>query len=197
MRRQSPVLLTFSLGVPLTSWLTMSLNFSQPAWFGGVRLFAADRAPLVCFLLPLVVGTVAVLAMPRLRTLTAVSPPAWLVCWQLGRMIGGLFLIAWAYDQLPGAFAWPAGIGGLLLGVMALLVALGCARWGRAFFTVAVLWNVLGLLDFVVAITTAARSETRLAFPLILIPGYLVPLTILVHVYSLCNLASWRESGEN
>jgi hypothetical protein len=43
-----------------------------------------------------------------LRLLTAIQ--AW-------RVIGGMFLVLMWFGLLPGMFAWPAGIGDLIVGV--------------------------------------------------------------------------------
>jgi hypothetical protein len=72
----------------------------------------------------------------------------------------------------------------------------------------AVIFNVLGLIDLVVAVglgTTISPGPTQLfrltpstelltQFPLVLVPTFLVPLAIMVHVVSLWQLrgATWR-----
>lgn len=45
-----------------------------------------------------------------LRLLTAIQ--SW-------RVIGGMFLALYAFDLLPGLFAWPAGVGDLAVGLAA------------------------------------------------------------------------------
>ena len=64
-------------------------------------------------------------------------------------------------------------------------------------------WNVLGILDRVVAITTGfitspsplfsyePPNELIAIFPLVLIPVYLVPLSLLLHIASLAKLHGW------
>jgi hypothetical protein len=70
----------------------------------------------------------------------------------------------------------------------------------------ALVWNMFGIADLVVAVglgfltspspfqmfAFAARNELVTAFPLVLVPSYLVPLSILLHVISLMKL---RRAG--
>lgn len=113
---------------------------------------------------------------------------------------GGLgFLALYAHRVLPGVFAWPAGLGDIAIGVTAPWVALALERRGgfvasRRF----VVWNLLGILDLVVAVSvgglssylasgTAGEATTSpmAQLPLVLIPAYLVPLFLMVHATAL------------
>jgi hypothetical protein len=116
------------------------------------------------------------------------------------RVMGGVFLIVMAQGWLPAVFALPAGLGDIAVGVSAPFVAQSLARGdGRR----RALWfNVLGLLDLVVAVgigllagagavglidvspTTAALA----GLPLVLVPVLAVPLAITLHVTSLRQL---------
>ena len=65
-------------------------------------------------------------------------------------------------------------------------------------------WNVLGILDLVVAVTTGflttpslispidvhPTSELMTMLPMVMIPVYLVPLSIVLHIASLAKLRS-------
>jgi len=69
-------------------------------------------------------------------------------------------------------------------------------RWARP---LAIVWNVLGLVDLFLAVTLGVLSAPGplqllahdtpntliTAFPLVVIPTFLVPLWVLLHVYSL------------
>ena len=64
-------------------------------------------------------------------------------------------------------------------------------------------WNILGLLDLGVAVTTGfitspsalfsyePPNELIAIFPLVLIPVYLVPLSVMLHLASLAKLHGW------
>jgi hypothetical protein len=111
---------------------------------------------------------------------------------------GGLgFLALYAHGVLPGAFAWPAGLGDLAIGVTAPWVALALVRRpGFASSKVFVAWNLLGILDLLVAVgigglhsVLASIGELTMGpmaqMPLVLIPAYLVPLFIMFHLTAL------------
>ena len=112
------------------------------------------------------------------------------------RVLGVLFLIAMAQGTLPAAFALPAGLGDIAVGVAALVLA---RRWNRRR---AIWFNVFGLLDLVVAVTLGllggltthqilALSPSTAAMsllPLALIPTAVVPLDAALHVLSLARL---------
>lgn len=113
---------------------------------------------------------------------------------------GGLgFLALYAHGILPGAFAWPAGLGDIAIGVTAPWVARALVRRpdfakGRVF----TIWNLLGILDLVVAVSvgglisvlaSGAAGEATTApmarLPLVLIPAYLVPVFVVLHLAAL------------
>ena len=113
---------------------------------------------------------------------------------------GGLgFLALYAHGVLPGAFAWPAGLGDIAIGVTAPWVALALVRRpGFAISRVFVVWNLLGILDLVVAVGVGGLSSALASgaagevttgpmaqLPLVLIPAYLVPLFVMLHLAAL------------
>jgi hypothetical protein len=113
---------------------------------------------------------------------------------------GGLgFLALYVHGVLPGIFAWPAGLGDIAIGVTAPWVALALLRRrGFANSRVFVAWNLLGILDLVVAVSTGALSSALASgaagevttgpmarLPLVLIPAYLVPLFVMLHLAAL------------
>jgi hypothetical protein len=113
---------------------------------------------------------------------------------------GGLgFLALYAHGVLPGAFAWPAGLGDIAIGVTAPWVALTLVRRpGFAISRVFVVWNLLGILDLVVAVSVGGLSSALASgaageattgpmaqLPLVLIPAYLVPLFVMLHLAAL------------
>ena len=118
---------------------------------------------------------------------------------QAWRWAGLGFLDLYAYNVLPGIFALPAGLGDMAIGFAAPWMILGLVRQpdfaGSARF---IRWNVLGILDLVVALTigtltatlsTGAAGEISTApmatLPLLLIPAFLVPLFLMLHTAAL------------
>jgi hypothetical protein len=109
---------------------------------------------------------------------------------------GGLgFLALYTYELLPGRFAWPASLGDMAIGLTAPWLVLGLIRVPDfAASRLFVLWNLLGILDLVVAVsmgaivaaTTGAAGEITTApmaqLPLVLVPAFLVPLFAMLHL---------------
>src|SRR5262249_39197227 len=129
------------------------------------------------------------------RALRSAPCPA-LIGVQLCRTIGLVFLILLALDRLPAHFALPAGWGDIAVGLAAPLVALSLARGAAGVWALAVAWNVLGLLDLVVAVGMGSGllvpvlaphlghvppAAALRAFPMILVPAFAVPVSVLLH----------------
>ncbi|HKN85778.1 MAG TPA: hypothetical protein VJV04_02850 [Nitrospiraceae bacterium] len=118
---------------------------------------------------------------------------------QAWRFVGLGFLALYTYGVLPGRFAWPAGLGDMAIGLTAPWLVLALIRLpafaaGRLF----VLWNLVGILDLIVAVsmgaivsglTTSADGEITTApmaqLPLVLIPALAVPFFVMLHLTAL------------
>jgi hypothetical protein len=136
-------------------------------------------------------------------------PQPWIVGVQLYRALGVVFLILYAAGRLPSLFAWPAGGGDIAIGLCAPVVGLAYAWAPREAVGLVRAWNVLGILDLVVAVTTGflttpslispidvhPTSELMTMLPMVLIPVYLVPLSIVLHIASLAKLRSGEARG--
>jgi hypothetical protein len=187
-------------GIVLLGWLAAAIVLGA----AGVYHVATDGIPTIQYgiFVPIVMG-LALLWRSQLahRILEAVPQPG-LVGVQLYRALGIIFLILYAGDELPRLFAWPAGAGDIAVGLAAPLVGLAYARAPRERAGLVRAWNVLGILDLVVAVTmgfatapSALRlidvqptSELMTMMPMVLIPTFLVPLSIVLHVASLKKL---------
>ena len=100
-----------------------------------------------------------------------------------------MFLVRYIQGQLPGVLAIPAGIGDVLTGVLAALVAYWwCA--GKPYARgAAIAWNLFGMADLVNALALGALTGGGgIVFPTVLIPVYGVPRALLIHSYSLIGL---------
>jgi len=125
---------------------------------------------------------------------------------QLIRPIGMVFVIEHTQGNLPGIFAYPAGLGDLLTGVLATYVLYRFWNTRIPPFWI-LLVAVVGLLDFVSAFffgfTSSATPVQLFAFenpnqvteyPLGLIPLFLVPYAVIAHILSLAQLSRDRQS---
>lgn len=184
----------------LVAWFFAAL---APSWLGFYQ-GAPSRIPTLPYglLIPIVVGVALFRRWPVFRRIIEAAPQSWIVGIQAFRVEGLIFLILYAGGRLPGAFAWPAGVGDVLVGLLAPIVAIAYARGGRTSAGWLKAWNVLGIADLVVAVTTGfltSPSPVQLlaldrpnqlisAFPLVMIPVFLVPLAMLLHLASLHKL---------
>lgn len=170
-----------------------------------------DRFPFIGLPIAgmLAIGFLAFFTSPTLRRALDAIPQPWLLGVQAGRVIGGSFLVLMAIHQLPARFAVPAGTGDAAVGLAAPVVAYVYARRGSAARPLAFAFNLVGILDLVVAVTmgfTSAPGPQRLFFggpstavmavlPMVLIPVFLVPLAILDHAASLRGLLADRTEA--
>jgi hypothetical protein len=118
---------------------------------------------------------------------------------QAWRWAGLGFLSLYAHNVLPAMFALPAGLGDMAIGFAAPWMVLALVRQPDFAASAAFIrWNVLGILDLIVAIsigtlsatlTTGAPGEISTApmatLPLLLIPAFLVPLFLMLHTAAL------------
>jgi hypothetical protein len=112
---------------------------------------------------------------------------ALLVAVQTYRIIGVVFLLALTQGIFEPAFAIPAGVGDILVGVTAIPIAISLWRgysWSKS---AAVVWSVLGITDLVYAVTLGSIIYSDFAagpfgtFPWILVPTVAVPISIALH----------------
>ncbi|NOT12955.1 MAG: hypothetical protein HOP23_14160 [Methylococcaceae bacterium] len=181
-------------------------------WFALAIVFAvleayhaeADHIPTIQYgiFVPILIGGFLVLRSPSVKQVIDAVPQQWIVGVQVYRALGVIFLILYATDRLPGLFAWPAGLGDVLVGVLAPVVALAYARAPHVNADLVSLWNIFGLVDLVVAVSTGVLTspspvqlfafdqpnELITVFPLVLIPVFLVPVSVLLHLISLTKL---------
>jgi hypothetical protein len=185
------------------AWVLASLVLGK----ADVYRFAPTR-PVPWLPVALMAALAVVLLLTRIPVVSRIlaHPEAlWrLTIPQIFRVVGVTFLIVLALDKLPAVFALPAGLGDMAIGVEAVFVARSLRRGvvGRR----AVWFNVLGLVDLVVALgigfaaaPTAVRllmvspsTEAISLLPLALIPATMVPLASALHLLSLRKLMATR-----
>ncbi len=126
---------------------------------------------------------------------------------QAWRWAGLGFLSLYAYRVLPGVFALPAGLGDMAIGVTAPWMILALVRQpGFAARGTFIRWNVLGILDLVIAVSIGAGSAffatpgeistaPMATLPLLLIPAFLVPFFLMLHTAALMQSRELIRSG--
>jgi len=130
----------------------------------------------------------------------------WLIGLQLFRVIGGVFLIEMVRGNIPGVFAYPAGLGDLTVAVVAALVLVKYWNAKRIPGAAVALVIILGVADFISAfIFGFGSSETPvqiffpevpnqvILFPTGMIPLFLVPYAIFFHTLSWLSYRKFKK----
>ena len=196
------------------------------AWLALVLLLAPSPASLVerdrFFLSPLIplfaalgpaLALLAILLSPSVRRVVAAASLPAMIGLQFYRTIGVVFLILLGLGQVPAHFALPAGWGDIAIGAAAPLVALALMRRIPGARALAIGWNVLGLLDLVVAVGMGTGLLATLlapgpgarvppvpvmgAFPMILVPAFVVPVSVVLHLLALGRLVREPQPGSS
>jgi hypothetical protein len=186
--------------IVLLGWLAVSIALAA----SGAYHVGASDVPTIQYgiLAPILIGGLLLWRSETVARILEAVPQQFLIGVQLYRALGAIFLILYASGKLPGLFAWPAGVGDIAIGLLAPVVALAYARAPQDTAGLVRTWNVLGILDLAVAVTTGLmtapsfiqpivthpNSEMMTVLPMVLIPVYLVPLAIVLHIASLTKL---------
>ncbi len=188
---------SLGVGVLLAGWLGVAMLLGLQGFF---LPNPEQPVPSIAYsAVPLVIGYLFLFASKSFQKNVDAIPPHWIIGVQLYRILGIDFLILYFQGQIPGEFAIPAGIGDMLIGITAPLVAYLYFRKHRSARTAAIIWNIAGIFDLTLAVTLGVLSspgplqllsiqspnELITAFPLVLVPVFAVPLSILLHLFSL------------
>lgn len=212
----------YSLSLSDTARRTLSFLIAAGliGWFGAISLlgkigfWAANPlvAPhiLLGFLFLFVVLK-RLYDLPLVQKIADAIPQHWIIGIQTYRVMGYGFLILYQMHLLPAAFAFPAGIGDIIVGVSAPIVALVYFLKKSYARKLAILWNVIGIADLVIAIgigtlayprpfqilATEVSTDLFSQFPLVLIPLFAVPLSALLHFFSLRVIVKKNDVGRS
>jgi hypothetical protein len=204
-KAKADVLRTVSiLSIVLFGWLALALFL---AWQGAFRSALNQQIPYIALAIgiPILVGALFIQRSKPVREIIASVPQSRLVAFQFYRVVGVTFLVLHAAGQLPGIFALPAGYGDLLVGLTALLVGIRYAGNDQ----LVTLWNWFGISDLVVAVITgflSAPSRFQIfsldapnfligSFPLVMVPIFAVPLSIVLHLASLTKICTAHRTA--
>src|SRR6184192_3014717 len=195
--------------IRLAAWLS--------AWFVVVVILAATRALYyehglgtpglgLAVALPIAILCVAVARIKSLREGFHRAPLWPLIGVHTVRLLGISFIVLHAVGRLPAPFDPVAGWGDIFVGATAPLVAWLAYRQITNAGAIVWIWNVIGIADLIAAVglgVTSSPGPLRLIFaepssaimttlPWLLIPGFLVPLLITVHIAVFIRLMKWN-----
>jgi hypothetical protein len=196
--------------LPAASGVRALVAFLFAAWLALVFILGArgafvgqpgtpPLALLVSFVVPLSLFLIGYQTIRPFRDFVLSADLRIIVGMQAWRWAGFGFLTLYTYRVLPGIFAWPAGVGDMLVGITAVTV-LASLLHNPAFAASKrfVIWNLLGILDLAVAVSIGAlvplfapnlygtvTTSPMAQLPLVLIPAYLVPTFLMLHLTAL------------
>jgi len=196
-----PLVAWLWLAGPLLIWVTVAVLVAQANVFMATPAGRLPATPMA-ILPPILLALGWLMTSHRAKQVLQATPVSWLVRIQVFRVIGANFLVLWWLGLVPGEFALPAGLGDLLVGLLAFPVAARLDAGDSGAVAAARWWNIFGVLDLVVAVgagfLTAPGPFQQLAidrpnvlvtaYPLVLIPVFLVPLSIILHSLSMWQL---------
>lgn len=195
-----------SFGGVLTviAWI-LGLWFSA-AFVGGTKgLFDQPGTPPIALglfiLIPVTGFVLAYRASERMRRALDTLPLWGITLFHVIRLVGLGFVFGAVERLLPPQFGYPAGVGDFVAALLSLPLALALHQpedWPRlriAFMA----WNIFGLLDLVLAVSlgilyspssfgllrSGISTELMARFPVNLIPTFIVPVLILLHLLAL------------
>lgn len=184
--------------IPLTLWQAVAWSAAISGVFSAGGALSTPPLSLVRFI-PVIIAIPILLGSRRIGQVLDAIPAGWIIPLQVFRLQGALFLFGWAHHTQPGIFALPAGIADVLVGLLAVPIALSLASGSRESRRAAIAWNVFGLLDFAFAITVSTAIGLRVietgfalaipGYPAVLIGAFAVPRSILLHLVSLRQLS--------
>lgn len=200
LRRAEPLLaplLWIVLGLWLFAVVTLARagTFVPPGIGLPLALATAAIAPGLLFL-------AAYRLIPALRHWVGTLDLALVTATQTWRVLGVVFLFLWALGDLPAVFAFPAGVGDVAVGVLAVFVTVAVARktaWAR---NGSMLLLSVGVADFILAFGSAILSgqgrplqlegaplpDMMQELPMALIPTFGVPLFLILHLIAWLKL---------
>jgi hypothetical protein len=198
--------ISLAVATVLAVWLVLVLSFGAAGAFVAapgtppLHMAIGIAAPLILFFALLRISQSFREFVLSLDLRLVVGIQAW-------RWAGLDFLSLYAHKVLPAVFALPAGLGDMAIGVTAPWIVLALIRQpGFAASGAFIRWNILGILDLIIAISigtastffaTGTPGEISTApmamLPLLLIPAFLVPLFLMLHTAALMQSRQLRR----
>jgi hypothetical protein len=190
----------FAIGASLFIWLI----YVGLLGYLGVIGNASMRPPGIAFIF-VPVALFLVFFIVRVRSSAALAFPLWIILsTQSFRIFVELFLHQlWIEGLIPRMLTFAGANVDIYIGASAPLMAWLSTR-GRLGMRIALLWNVLGLLALANVVTRAVLTtsgplnliHTEVPnllfgkFPYMFIPGFFVPLAIVLHVLAIRAISS-------
>lgn len=184
--------LSLIIAAALVGWFSIVFFLGKISFFAYNPLVASNI--LLSFIILFVILQKVYLS-KTIKNIADRIPIHLLIGIQVYRVAGVGFLMLYSQNLLPAEFAFPAGIGDILVGMTAPIVALIYYLKKSYSQKLAMLWNTIGIADLVIALSigifgyprpiqvlpTTPSTELLSLFPWVLVPLFAVPLALLLH----------------
>ncbi len=178
----------------LLAWILLS------QWLGSLNFFRVHSylVPFIAFGIPYAFSQIVSGSQVLSKAIDSL-PNHVIIVAQVFRLIGVLFLTLYWAGLMPGEFAIPTGVGDVIAGITAPVVAYLYYKRAAVAKKLALYWNYFGILDLIIAITLGAftaptlvqtlafnnPNELILLYPMVTVPTFAVPFSLILHVISL------------
>jgi hypothetical protein len=195
--------------IALGAWFVLVLALGAT----GALSIAGGGAPALglTVVLPIAALVLASRALPSVRKAMDVTPLPALIALHTVRVLGFSFIILFVEGRLPAPFAPSAGWGDVFIGATALPLTWAVMRFGDRVRPLVLLWNALGVADLVAALTLGALSapgplqvfvgpldsSPMTTLPWLIIPGFLVPILLFIHVVIFTRLLAKNQPSKS
>ena len=177
-------------------WLTLIISLGLNNAYSTMT----NQAPvtlIVSFITTYLLFTIVYLGFPAVREYLLGLDMRFLIMLSSWRMIGIGFIMLNMFGHLPALFAYVAGVGDALTAVAAVFLAFNLMKRKEGMPKRTIWrWNAFGLIDFILAVSiglltrtdallmqsNGINSDMMVAFPMVIIPGFLVQLLSLTHI---------------
>lgn len=177
-------------------WYLAVLFLGISGFFAWRPLFAPNI--MLAFII-LIIAIKKILSSKTLQDAFANTPLQLIMTVQVFRVMGVGFLALYTMRVLPGESAIPTGLGDVFIGITAPVVAYLYTLKKPFSKQIAILWNYAGIADLVMSITlgiltypeplkvipTQVSNLPIALYPLVIIPVFAVPFSILLHLFTL------------
>jgi hypothetical protein len=192
----------WTAAIVLIGWLLVYLSLAVNPPSGAVL---ASSVTLPFVVLGTLAGILPFLVSPVFRQIVRAIPETWPVGIHAIRVFGSIWFALGDMKLIPPEFAIPSGIGDMVVGLLALWMVYLLVKRKPYARTLVIGWNLLGVLDFALALTTgltfirpyaalvaASGVSTLYLNYVFLVPTVAIPLLTALHFYSLVQMLSGR-----
>lgn len=190
---------TFGIAAATGIWLVIAVI----AGASGFLTSLAPPLPQLILLGLLLILIIAFRLSSRFREWSLSVDINVFILFNLVRFIGVYFLILYSEGRLPYDFAVPGGWGDIVIAALAVLLILFVPASGKTGRSLYFIWNILGLADILFVVATAGRLAMAepesmgelLKLPLSLLPTFIVPIIIYIHIILFLRLYKSKKRG--